>query len=77
TTQATLDVITHWFLTFGFPTRIRSDNGPQFRTQFETFCHTHGIEHATSSPYIAQSNFLAEAAVKNVKMLLAKCDQTG
>jgi hypothetical protein len=51
-----------------------SDGGPQFRTEFNTFCNQHAIEHEISSPYNAQSNGLAEAAVKNMKHLLIKLD---
>ena len=36
------------------------------------FCKDQGIRHETSSPYNPMSNGLAEAAVKNCKMLLLK-----
>ena len=65
-----------WFLAFGFPTTIRSDGGPQFRTEFTTFCQQNNIKHELSSPYNSQSNGLAEAAVKSVKTLLSKCKET-
>jgi hypothetical protein len=59
---------------YGWPRRILSDGGPQFRTEFNTFCNQHFIEHILTSPYHAQSNGLAEAAVKNMKHLIIKID---
>ena len=75
TTAAICKVLVKWFLEWGFPTRIRSDNGPQFRQQFTAFCEDNGIEHETSSPYNSQSNGLAESAMKNMKTLLKKCKE--
>ena len=62
-----------WFDLLGWPKVIRSDNGPQFQSEFKEFCKEHGIKHELSSPYNSQSNGLAESAVKNTKFLLAKC----
>ena len=70
-------MLTDWFNILGWPESIRSDNGPQYRTEFEQFCNLNNIEHQTSSPYNPQSNGLAEAGVKNAKHLLTKCMQTG
>ena len=75
TTAAILRVIHGWFLLFGFPRVIRSDNGPQFRTEFKEYCTRNGIEHSPSSPYHPSSNGLAESAVKLVKILMEKCAQ--
>jgi hypothetical protein len=66
-----------WFRDWGFPQRVRSDGGPQFRAEFKEFCAQWGIVHEVSSPYNPASNGLAEAAVKNVKRLVAKCGATG
>ena len=60
------------FLEFGYPRAIRSDGGPQFRTEFAKYCETHGIKHELSSAYNPESNGLAESTVKNVKKLLIK-----
>ena len=54
-----------WFTEVGWLTAIRTDGGPQFRTDFTLFCDRHGIKHELSSPYSHKSNGLAEAAVKN------------
>ena len=63
-----------WFQDLGYPTVARSDNGPQFRSEFGAFCAQHHIIHETSSPHNPSSNGLAEAGVKNCKQLLLKTD---
>ena len=73
TTDAIISICRKWFLEFGFPKCIRTDNRPQFRTEFSAWCLSSGIIHETSSPYHPQSNGLAEGAVKAVKLLLKKC----
>ena len=73
TTAAVTSIINDWFLEYGFPVVIRSDNGPQFRSEFAAYCSKNNIKHQTASPYMPQSNGLAESAVKNVKHLLKKC----
>ena len=57
----------------GWPTAIRTDGGPQFRSEFPQFCDKHGIKHELSSPYNPESNGLAEAAVKNIKAIITRC----
>ena len=74
TTSAIIDKLENWFFEFGFPANIRTDGGPQFRTEFHEWCENVGINKETSSPYFPQSNGLAESAVKNMKSLLKKCD---
>ena len=74
---ATSDVTIHldgWFAMFGYPLSIRTDGGPQFRTEFDEWCSQRGINHELSSPYHPQSNGHAEAAVKNIKHLIEKCN---
>ena len=73
-TSAITKALDNWFLDFGYPFIIISDNGPQFRTEFKEYCSTHNIIHSTSSPYNSRSNGLAESAVKSVKFLLQKSD---
>ena len=74
TTSAVLNVLDNWFLDFGYPETIRSDGGPQFRSEFEAYCKEKKIAKETSSAYYPQSNGLAEAAVKQMKYLLLKYD---
>ena len=71
-TSAVIKVLTNWFNTFGWPERLRSDNGPQYRTEFDEFCKERNIIHENSSPYNPQSNGLSESAVKQMKFLLEK-----
>lgn len=72
TTETIWKTLLEWFHMFGFPKKIKSDNGPQFRQKFGDFCAQHDIIFSTSSPYNPRSNGLAEAAVKSVKNLLKK-----
>ena len=71
-TEAMLKHIRNWFNTFGYPSSLRTDGGPQFRGEFKRFCEEKGIIHEQSSPYHPQSNGHAEAAVKNIKYLIMK-----
>ena len=74
-TKAVITKMEARFLDMGFlPQSIRADNGPQFREEFKEFCKSLTIEHVPSAPHNSQSNGHAEAAVKNVKSLLAKCE---
>ena len=71
-TATVLRILLEWFQMLGFPEKIISDGGPQFRSAFKTFCKDHAIHHDPSSAYHAQGNGLAESAVKQTKGLLKK-----
>ena len=73
TTSAVVAKLTACFNEHGWPEAIRSDGGPQFRSEFADFCKNHQIRHELASANNPQSNGLAEAAVKNIKYLLSKC----
>ena len=73
TTSAVLKVIEDWFETFGWPKRVRCDNGPQFRGDFNKFLSDRHIIRESSSPYHHESNGLVEASVKNAKRILERC----
>lgn len=62
------------FARYGIPDIIRSDNGPQFKSEFKKFAYEMDFKHITSSPYFPQSNGCIEAAVKVAKGLLKKND---
>ena len=74
TSTTIINIFKDLFLEYGRSQVIRTDGGPQFRTSFSDFCKDYRVEHQTSSPYHPQSNGHAEAAVKNMKHLLAKSD---
>ena len=74
-TTAIINQLTKWFNLLGWPDTIRSDGGPQFRTEFDSFCKEKNIAHELTSPYNPQANGLAESAVKNAKYLLVKCKE--
>jgi len=71
-TAAVTKVLERWTRTYGLPKRIMTDGGPQFRAPFSAWCEERQIDHATSSPYHPRSNGLAEAAVKQAKLLLER-----
>ena len=73
-TTTVTNILDRWFLDYGYPFIIISDNGPQFRGEFRDYCEKHNIIHSPSSPYNPRSNGLAEAAVKSAKTLLLKSD---
>lgn len=66
------------FSRLGIPEAVFSDGGPQFQKvllfEFATFGKEFGFKHTTSSPRYAQSNGMAEAAVKIAKNCLKKTD---
>ena len=68
-----IKILTNWFNILGFPKIIRSDGGPQFRSEFDVFCNDNNIKHELLSPYNPSSNGLAEQAVKTAKHLLINC----
>ena len=74
TTAKVIEVLERWFIEFGYPCVIVSDNGPQFRSEFQEYCIAKHILHSPSSPYNPRSNGLAESAVKTAKYLLQKSD---
>ena len=65
-------VLEQWFYCYGFPSRLRSDNGPQFRQRFGAWCDSLGIKHETSSYYNPESNGLSERGVGVIKQMLKK-----
>ncbi|KAG1651825.1 hypothetical protein GQR58_026731 [Nymphon striatum] len=76
-TSTVTKILLKWFCDFGYPDVIRSDGGPCFRSEFSEICDQYFIKHELSSAYNPSSNGLAEAAVKNAKILLQKCKETG
>ncbi|XP_065658665.1 uncharacterized protein LOC136083188 [Hydra vulgaris] len=57
----------------GIPEELVSDNGTQYSLKvFRQFSQQWHFKHITSSPNYAQSNGLAEATVKSIKLLIKK-----
>ena len=58
---------------FGIPTRITSDQGPQFANSWwKTMCAKLGIEHIYTQPYHHQANGRAEMAGQQIREVLRK-----
>ncbi len=78
TTRGVCKAFKVMFARYGVPDVLVTDNGPQFASsEFEDFAKTWGFEHVTSSPRYPQSNGKAENAVKTVKRLFKKCQESG
>ena len=77
TSAAIIYQLTAWFNLLGWPKNIRSDGGPQYRSDFNHFCIKNNICHELTSPHNPQANGLSESGVKNAKRLLLKCEITG
>ena len=77
-TAGVTKVLRPMFARYGIPDTLMTDNGPQFDSaEFSTFAKKWGFKHDTSSPRYPQSNGKAENAVKTVKWLFTKCQETG
>ena len=77
TTTAVSRTLKALFARYGVPDVLVTDNGPQFASaEFVSFAKSWGFQHVTSSPHYPQSNGRAENAVKTVKRLLTKCQET-
>ena len=72
TTDQVISVVTKFISLFSVPEIIYSDGGPQFveNGKFPTFCTEWGIRHVSSSPYMSNSNGVAEEAVKEMKKII-------
>ena len=57
---------------FGYPERVRADDGPAFRTGFTDWLKGNNIIREKSSAYNSQSNGLAVRAVKRCKDVIKK-----
>ena len=77
TAGAIISILKQTFARFGIPTFICSDNGPQFKNaQMEAFAREWGFTQITSSPYHPKSNGMAEMAVKVIKQLIKKTQES-
>ena len=61
------------FTRCGFPLRITTDNGPQFKGDFfEKWLRGLGIKHVVSSPYHPQGNGVVERLHRTLNQMIAK-----
>nr|XP_040574648.1 uncharacterized protein K02A2.6-like [Lepeophtheirus salmonis] len=66
--EATLRQLFEWFSRFGFPKKIHSDNGSQFKSDFfKAKMSEWGVGHSCSPPYHPQYNGQAERGVRMIK----------
>ena len=78
TSKAVISKLKQHFPRHGLPNTVVSDNGPQFDSdEFHRFACEWEFDHVTSSPGRAQSNGLAESAVKTVKRLMRRAHEDG
>ena len=79
TSSKVIEQMRKWFVDLGIPLRVRSDGGPQFDSaEYREFLEKWGVNPpGLSSPTFAQSNGLAESAVKAMKALVAKTSVNG
>ena len=73
-TSTVIGILEDYFVDVGKPLRIRSDDGPQFRSEFTNWCESRNIIHEKSSAYHPESNGHAEVTVREMKHLLAKTE---
>ena len=73
TAQSTIDQMRLWFVAYGLPEEIVSDNGPQFISQeFTDFLKKNGVKQTLVPPYHPSSNGAAERTVQILKQALRK-----
>ena len=55
----------------GIPDYILSDNGPEFKAEFDKLCAVNNITHRTSAPNHAQSHGMVERLIATTELTLA------
>ena len=56
TTASVLESLENLFLEYGYPSSIRTDGGPQFRSEFAEYCKVKNISHKLASQNIMQNS---------------------
>ena len=71
--SAVIQKLKETFSEFGIPSKLMTDNGPQYSSyEFKKFCDEYGFQHVTSSPRYPQSNGFIERMVQTIKSTLQK-----
>lgn len=66
--QYTIRILDEIFMIYGFPDRLRTDEGTNWKSErFTDYCTKAGIKDETSAPYAQWQNGLAERAMRTVK----------
>ncbi|KAL0490195.1 hypothetical protein AKO1_006542 [Acrasis kona] len=75
TKEEVSDAILNVFLTFGFPSTIKSDNGKEFlNSALKQVCEKAGVEHKRVIAYNHHANGLVEIQNKTIRTLLQKME---
>jgi len=77
TSAITIKTLKQIFSEHGIPSKLVTDNGPQFAAEiFATFAKEWSFQHVTSSPRYPQSNGFIERQIQTIKSTLTKALQT-
>lgn len=78
TSNIVISAMKQIFSEHGIPTRVVSDNGPQYSSEaFKEFAQQWQFDHITSSPKFPKSNGFIERQIQTVKRTLTKAKQAG
>ena len=78
TSNMVISTMKQIFSEHGIPSRVVSDNGPQYSgEEFKEFAHQWQFDHVTSSPKFPKSNGFIERQIQTIKRALIKAKQAG
>lgn len=58
---------------FGNPLKVRTDNGTEFKGEFDALCEGTKVKHVRSSPYTSHSNGQVERLHRVIEELASRC----
>jgi transposase InsO family protein len=61
------------FQAFGNPIKVRTDNGTEFKGEFDALCEACNVKHVRSAPYTSHSNGQVERLHRTIEELARKC----
>ena len=78
TSNMVISIMKQIFSEHGIPSRVISDNGPQYFSEaFKEFAQQWQFDHITSSPKFPKSNGFIERQIQTIKRALIKAKQAG